>query len=70
MKRITIEFVFDEEVEDDHTFFNLRGVNLVPALTDIGKSECYNIAESWAQSDRYWVDTCNEIIGVIAEGSR
>jgi hypothetical protein len=63
VKYIDIRFEFEEVTEDDYTYHDLVTVSL--EKTDIDEKSRSSIAETFAQSDRYWVDTCNTIVNVI-----
>lgn len=67
MKKIVIEFTFKEEVDEyDEYYTYVEHVDTKIVETDLTDNQRQGVAESWAQSDRYWVDTCWDIINKIA----
>lgn len=67
MAKLTIEFEFSEEKDEDFTedlsFFNLDSLKAISS--DLTEDQMREIAEVWAQSDRYWVGTCSAIISAL-----
>lgn len=61
---VTLEFDLVEEDEfgdkwDDYRFVSMR------AQSDIDAEGLASIAERWAQSDRYWVDICSDLLQTV-----
>lgn len=65
MPYIDIRFHFDaEEIPDeDFTDYSLKSVSLLNS--DISKDNRYGIAESWAQSDKFFITTTRDIISAV-----
>lgn len=67
MKKIVIEFTFNEEVDEfDKDYTHLEWNDLKVIETDLTDDQRLGVAESWAQSDNYWTNTCWDIINEIA----
>ena len=69
IKKLELEFIFDEQVDDDYTRLELKDIRTGPGTT-LTEEERQTVAEIWAQSDSYWADsywadTCSEILNVI-----
>jgi len=66
-KKLVIEFIFDEDTDDDYPRIILRKVRLGKETT-LSYSQRSAITEVWGQSDMWHVDIHNDILQVIDEG--
>lgn len=68
-KKVVIEIVFDETLEDEGTegeysYHEFSSMRLLPETT-MTSEDLDSIAESWAQSDWYWVGFCDSFISML-----
>lgn len=63
-KTLNVEFVFSEQYdeEEDYTELTLEGIT---ASANFSRDLQNDIAESWAQSDKYWVGITRAILDAI-----
>jgi hypothetical protein len=60
MKYIDIRFEFDEEHEDDYTFYELARIHRLQ--TDMDDEDITRMTEMLAQSDKWHIDDHNGLI--------
>lgn len=68
-KKIVLEFVFDEEYDEDfdYTELKLAKIKLGKGTTLTGQ-ERYAVTEHWGQSDFWHVEVHNDILDVVDSG--
>ena len=67
-KKIVLEFIFDETVEDEeYTRLDLAKIKLGKGTT-LTSDERDSVSEEWGQSDEWHVDIHNDILHVIDTG--
>lgn len=66
-KIVTVTFEFEETLEDAATedawlHYVFQRATATSDIPDEGRRQ---ISETWAQSDRYWVDICSDLLTVV-----
>lgn len=67
MKKLVLEFIFDEVEEDDYSELELRALRLGEGST-LSPGERRGVTEMWGQSDQWHVDIHNDILNVLDSG--
>lgn len=67
VKEITVSFVFSEEYDEDCDEVTLEFSGL-SSLSNLTSDQREEVAERWAQSDRYHIGITNAILETIATG--
>ena len=66
-KKIVLEFLFEEEQDEDYTTLELRKIKLGKGTT-LTEAERDAVTERWGQSDTWHVDIHNDLLDVIDSG--
>lgn len=65
-KKVTVELVFDEVLEDDEVYYRFDYIDL--AASELPEGYLQSVAEMWAQSDWYNVGFVNAFLEVLSRG--